>query len=207
MSDGMKKIIFILSVTVFAISLAKANETSTGKIKTQSCAACHGVNGDNAANPLWPKLAAQNPKYLIKELLDFKLAAKGGRNSPVMTGLVSNLSDTDIKEIADYYSNLPRSIGVANPALIPLGERLYRGGNLQKGIAACAACHSPDGAGNAPAAFPALSGQNASYVVEQLKAFKAGTRSNDLNHMMRDIAARMSDKEMESVANYVSGLH
>jgi cytochrome c553 len=207
MLNGMKQIILIMAAAVFALSLAKADEIAAGKMKTQSCAACHGVKGESSVNPLWPKLAGQNTKYLIKELLDFKLAAKGGRNNPVMVGLVSNLNDKDIKDIADYYSDLPRAVGTANPALIPQGERLYRGGDIQKGIAACAACHSPNGAGNPPAAFPALSGQNAAYVVEQLKAFRSGTRSNDLNHMMRDIAAKMSDQEMEAVANYISGLH
>jgi cytochrome c553 len=208
MKQGTKKIIMMMSFFLLIFSqLSHADEKTNGKMKTQTCATCHGVSGDSPTNPLWPKLAHQNPKYLIKELLDFKLGDKGGRNASVMVELVKNLNDTDIKEIADYYAKLPRSLGVANPALVPLGERLYRGGDLQKGIPACAACHSPDGTGNPPAAFPALSGQHAEYVAEELKEFRRGTRNNDLNHMMRDISEKMSDEEIEAVSNYVAGLH
>lgn len=188
-------------------AFAEQDPVAVGKIKAVTCAACHGVDGNSTGNPAWPKLAGQNTEYLTKELLDFQFAAKGGRNSPLMTGLVANLSKTDITDIAVYYASLLRTIGAAKPELVGLGQQLYRGGDLQKGIPACAACHSPDGLGNAPAAFPVLSGQNADYVSDQLKAFRAGTRTNDLNQMMEDIAAKMNDKEIMAVSSYISGLH
>jgi cytochrome c553 len=203
--------IFLLLVCLFGFcKQALAQDESliiAGKTKAITCAACHGADGNTPPNPVWPKLGGQSAEYLSKELLDFQLAAKGGRNNPVMVALVAGLSKTDIAELAAYYASVPLTIGAAKPELVNMGQQLYRGGDLSKGIPACAACHAPDGLGNAPAAFPVLSGQNADYISEQLKAFRAGTRANDLNHMMRDIAAKMSDSEITAVASYISGLH
>lgn len=199
--------ILLMFLLLFGASITQADEIAAGKTKSMACVACHGEDGNSAANPIWPKLAQQNAKYLTKELLDFKLGAKGGRNNPVMTGLAAPLNDQDILEISEYYASLPRTIGAAQPSLVVRGQLLYRGGDLQKGIPACMACHSPDGAGNSLAPFPVLSGQHADYTVAQLKAFRDGTRSNDLNAMMRAIAAKMSDQDIIAVASYIEGLH
>lgn len=188
-------------------SLADEIAIMAGKNKAVTCAVCHGADGNSPSNPSWPKLGGQSAHYLQKELLDFQLGAKGGRVSPVMEALVTGLTKNDITDLADYYASLPHTIGAAKPDQVALGQRLFRGGDLQKGIPACGACHSPDGMGNAPAAFPMLSGQNADYVADQLKAFRAGTRNNDLNQMMRDIAGKMNDKEITAVSSYISGLH
>lgn len=187
--------------------LAYADDFDTAKAKSATCAACHGADGNSETNIAWPKLAEQHKQYLAKELLDYKAGSKGGRNNPVMTGIAMNLTDNDIAELSAYYQSLPRTIGAAQADLVAAGQRLYRGGDMKKGIPACSACHSPEGLGNGPAAFPLISGQNAAYISDQLKAFRAGTRTNDPNHMMRDIAAKMSDSDIEAVASYISGLH
>lgn len=200
--------ILVSSVIFFCSSVAAdENLILAGKTKAATCAACHGADGNTPSNQAWPKLAGQSAEYLSKELLDFQMAAKGGRNNPVMVALVANLTKTDITELSAYYASLPRTIGAAKPELVKLGQGLYRGGDLARGIPACAACHSPDGLGNAPARFPVLSGQNAEYVADQLKAFRAGTRGNDLNGMMHGVTAKMNDQEIAAVASYISGLH
>lgn len=206
----MRNIYLILIITLFSCNSIYAQavpDLVAGKNKAMSCGVCHGSDGNSDANITWPKLAQQHKQYLIKELLDYKLGPKGGRKNPVMTGIAMGLTDKEIIDLAAYYESLPRTIGVAQVDLVALGQRLYRGGDMKKGISACAACHSPDGLGNGPAAFPALSGQNAAYVGEQLKAFRSGLRSNDPNHMMRDITARMNDQEIEAVASYIAGLY
>lgn len=201
----------IVSIVVLAMALPAfaAGDAGAGRSKAQVCAGCHGVDG-NAAIPNYPKLAGQHASYIVKQLEAFK-AKK--RKDPIMEGQVTNLSKQDMEDIAAYYSGQKTSIGSASDqAKRKLGERLYRGGNEKKAIAACMGCHGPSGAGNPPANFPTLSGQNAAYVVKSLKDFKAGTTraidpKDDAGKMMRDIAKRMSDAEMEAVAHYISGLH
>lgn len=199
-------LIYILLLPATTLAYTGGNVES-GKTKSATCIACHGADGNASTNIVWPKIAGQHAQYLSKELLDFKLGSKGGRNNPVMQSIVMSLNDDDIADLAAYYENLPRTIGAAKPDLVVLGQQLYRGGNMTKGIPACAACHSPDGLGNGPAVFPLLSGQHPAYIADQLKAFRSGLRSNDLNHMMRDIAAKMNDQEIDAVASYISGLH
>lgn len=202
-----KKIFLLCCLLGFAINVySDDGSIAAGKSKATSCAVCHGPDG-NASNPIWPKLAGQNAPYLSKQLLDFKLGATGGRNNPIMTSLTTNLTKADIADLSAYYASLPRTIGAAQPQMLELGQHLYRGGDLARGIPACAACHEPDGLGNPPAAFPALSGQNAGYVVEQLIDFRNGTRSNDPNQMMHSIAGKMNDQEINAVASYIAGLH
>ncbi len=205
----MQRLILILSflASIFPNYAFAEDPIVAGKAKSSLCATCHGSSGNGEVNPLWPKLADQHAQYTIKQLRDFKLGPNDGRNNAVMYNIAINLSEADVINLALYYQSLPRTLGFADPALVELGQRLYRGGDLQKGIPACAACHEPSGLGNGPARFPLLSGQDAAYVVITLKAFRDGTRTNDPNHMMRDIAAKMSDQEMSAVASYISGLH
>lgn len=170
------------------------------------CAACHGNDGNAPFDKTLPKLAAQNVVYLLKTLKDFRPGIKQGRTNSVMNVMVVSLSKERMLEIAKYYSALPGTIEAAQVDLIPLGQRLYRGGDLAKGIPACLACHGPAGLGNSPAGFPRLSGQHAAYVVAQLKLFRAGKRE-DRYRMMSMIAKKMSDAEIEAVASYISGLY
>lgn len=197
-------IIMLLFSSVSCLGWAQGVDLQSA-IKT--CVSCHGENGSAPVNPAWPKLAGQNINYFTKEMLDFRLGAKSGRFNPVMQEISAPISNQVLEDLAQYYSNLPATLGAAKPDLVAKGQQLYRGGDLQKGIPACMACHDPQGLGNPPAAFPLLSGQNADYVIAQLEAFHDGSRSNDLNHMMRDIARKMNEQEMQAVASYISGLH
>lgn len=181
-------------------------DPTLGQQKSQVCAACHGMDG-NSVVPAWPKIAGQLEKYLVKELKEYRKGQQGARFDPVMYPMTQSLSDSDIDDLAAYFSKQTETIGSAKPELLALGEKIYRSGNLETGLPACAACHSPDGAGNGPAVFPRISGQFAEYTADQLKKFRAKTRSDDPNGIMRDIAKKMSDEEIQAVSSYVSGLH
>ena len=186
---------------------AGANAARGQSIAAQVCAACHSADGNStlAANP---KLAGQIPEYLAKQLANFKPQGgrKAERDNAVMSGMVATLSDADMRSVAAYYASQTLKPEVAkNKDLAAQGQRLYRGGNLATGVAACAGCHGPEGAG-IPSQYPRIAGQFAEYVEAQLKAFKSGARANDPNGMMRVVAAKMSDQEIKAVAEYVAGL-
>lgn len=167
---------------------------------TAVCAACHAADG-NSTVTAQPKLAQQHPEYLVKQLQDFK---SGKRNDPVMKGFASMLSDEDMKNIAYWVTTKAGKAGFAkDKELVALGERIYRGGIQDRNIAACAGCHSPNGAG-IPAQYPRLSGQHADYTVTQLVAFRDGKRGN--SPQMAGVAAKMNDREIKAVADYIAGL-
>lgn len=199
----MKKLLF---AAIFAGSLQiQAAETiNKPPEKAALCSACHGEQG-NSVNPEWPNLAGQHASYLVKELQDYKVGKT--RSAPTMAAIVAGLDEQDMLVLAQYYAQLPRKEGVVAEKYVKRGEQLYRGGDFDKKISACIACHGPHGTGNGPAKFPVLSGQNALYTIQQLQAFKEGKRSNDLNAIMRDISSRMSQEDMEAVAHYVEGLY
>ena len=187
-----------LTTQVFA-----AGDISSGKQKSAVCAACHGMDG-NSLNPEWPKLAGQNEKYLIKQLKDFKNQI---RVSPLMSGPVANLSEQDMEDLAAYFSSQTVTPGSADANKVALGQLVYRGGNLETGVTACTACHSPTGAGNPAAEYPMLSGQYSKYVNQQLRNFRDGIRKNDQASIMRSIASKMTVEEIEAVSSYIAGLH
>lgn len=197
---------FIATVVAFAAvtSAHAAGEPAKAQtIVNQVCAACHGVDG-NSPLPANPSLAGQHPEYLLKQLTEFK---SGTRSNPVMSGMVANLTPDDMRNLAAYYSSqTPKQMGAKDKDLVAQGRQLYRGGNPSNGTAACAGCHSPDGAG-IPAQYPRLASQHADYVAAQLKAFRAGDRANDPNQMMRATAVKLTDKEIAALAEYISGLH
>jgi cytochrome c553 len=177
------------------------------QIAGQVCAACHAADGNSvaAANP---KIAGQIPEYLHKQLADFK--GQGGkkpvRESAIMTPMVANLSDADMKNLAAYYSGQQvKPAPASDKDLAALGQKLWRGGNGATGVPACAGCHGPAGAG-IPAQYPRLSGQFSEYIAGQLRLFRDGARANDPNGMMRGVAARMSEREIRAVAEYAAGL-
>ena len=185
----------------------KGDPTKAQPIVGQVCAACHGADG-NSVIPANPSLAAQHPEYTLKQLVNFKPrnGKSAERASPIMSGMVANLSADDMANLAAYFARQkPRPGAASDPDLVKQGQEIYRGGILTKNVAACAGCHSPDGAG-VPAQFPRLAGQHAEYVEGQLKAFRSGERANDPNGMMRAIAARLSDREIKAVSEYISGL-
>lgn len=193
--------------TALAQVAAKPDPAKGQQIATQVCAACHGPDGNSVA-PANPKLAGQFAEYLYKQLTNFK--AQGGkkaeRENPIMAGMVANLSDADMKDVAAYFSAQQLRPDVAqDKSLAAAGQKLYRGGNAATGVVACAGCHGPTGAG-IPIQYPHIAGQYAAYLETQLTAFRSGARANDPNGMMRGVAARMTDDEIKAVAQYVSGL-
>ena len=166
-----------------------------------ACLTCHGPKGQSAVGT-WPKLSAQHAAYTAKQLKNFK---EGTRANPVMMGMAATLTDQDMQNIAAYLVKQPVSLGVAqDKATIELGQSIYRGGIAAKGVPACAACHSPTGAG-IPAQYPRLGGQWAEYTNAQLLAFREGVRKNSTQ--MTTIATKMSDLEMKAVSDYIAGLH
>ena len=167
---------------------------------TAVCAACHNADG-NSAIATNPKLAQQHPEYLVKQLQEFKSSK---RNNAIMKGFASTLSDDDMRNIAYWAASQKAKPGFAkDKELVSLGERIYRGGIADRQIAACAGCHSPTGAG-IPAQFPRLAGQHADYAVAQLTAFRDGVRTNSVQ--MTQVAAKLNDREIRAVADYVAGL-
>jgi cytochrome c553 len=187
----------------YGASLA-AGDAAAGKEKSASCAACHGADG-NSVNPEWPKLAGQHEGYIVKQLTYFK---DGERVNETMKGMASNLTEQDREDLAAYYSSQKVKIGVADPSLVELGQKIYRSGNATSGIAPCMGCHGPNGAGNPAANYPALRGQNAQYVENQLRGFASGQRHNEnAKKMMQILASRMTDLEIRAVASYIQGLH
>lgn len=180
-----------------------AGDASAGKTKSATCLACHGPDG-NSPNVIWPKLAGQHPEYIVKQIMHFK---SGARSDPLMSAQAAALSEQDMHDLAAYFSSQTIKPGTAAADKVAMGERLYRGGNIASGVAACTACHGALGQGNPAAVFPAIAGQHAAYVTKALKDFRAGARgSGDTGKMMRGVGAKMSDAEIEAVAQYVQGL-
>jgi len=183
-----------------APAAAKLDLTQGSSKFAAVCASCHGTDG-NSAVPANPKLAQQHPEYLVKQLQEFKA---GKRASPVMQGFAAQLSDADMKNVSYWVGSQKAKAGFAkDKELVALGERIYRGGIAERQVAACAGCHSPNGAG-IPSQYPRLSGQHADYTDAQLKAFRDGPRKNSLQ--MAQIAAKLNDREIKAVADYIAGL-
>lgn len=200
----MKKLaISALVMMSIAGGVHAAGDPAAGKTKAATCSACHGADG-NSNNPIWPKLAGQHASYIVKQLQAFK---SGARQDPTMQPMAAPLSEEDMADLAAYFSSQSRAIGSADPEKAAAGEKLYKGGDPANGVTACIACHGPSGSGNGPAGFASLSGQHRDYVVKALKDFRSGTRDTDPAAMMRNVAAKMSDQQIEAVAEYIVGLH
>lgn len=175
----------------------------TGQAKSAVCAGCHGANG-KAILPEYPNLAGQHASYTAKQLREFR---DGLRNNAMMAPMAMNLSDQDIQDLAIYYAGMAPIPNAASEENLDAGKNIYRGGITSAGIPSCMGCHGPAGDGNPAAQYPTLAGQNAAYTALQLKAFRAGERNNDPNGMMRALSHRVTDSEIEAVANYIAGLH
>lgn len=210
------KSLFVAALAVATVASAGAAEQAAAKVDPAkgealytngdsarnivACASCHGAAG-NSAIALNPKLAAQHEGYLHKQLVDFTGTA---RNNAVMTGFAKALSDDDMKNIAAFLSEQKPSPGAAkNKNTVDAGKKIYRAGIAAVNVPACAGCHSPNGAG-IPAQFPRIGGQHQEYTAAQLIGFRAGTRGNSAQ--MTAIAKRMTDDEIQAVADYVAGL-
>ena len=199
----MKKNIIFGLCMVTALSSAQVEaggDYAAGKSKSESCGGCHGEDG-NASAPIFPKLAGQHESYLIKQLKDFK---SGKRVEPTMNAMAESLEDADIADIAAYFAK--NKIKPEPVVRSDLGKRIYLAGLADKKIPACSACHGPQGAGNPTASVPALRGQYSAYLAKTLSDQKGVDRNNDANEVMRTIASRLSEDEINAVADYASGL-
>lgn len=203
----MKSILSVATACLWLVLVAPVHaaggNVAAGQAKAGICAGCHGADGNGGADPLWPRLAGQDPDYTAKQLADFK---SGARKDPIMSGMVAALSAADMKNLGAYYASLKAKPGAARDAqLAKQGQKIYRGGNAKMGVSACMSCHGPSGHG-IPPRFPKVSGQNPAYTQKQLLAFKAGARANDGETMTRT-AFRMSEQEIKAVSEYMAGLH
>ncbi len=227
MKHIVKNALFSLGLMALAQGAMAAGDATAGAAKAAVCGACHGADG-NSMMATFPKLAGLGEKYLLKQIKDIKAwdseqdaakKAKTGRAVPEMTGILANLNDQDMADIAAYFASQTTQLagakkfevkvnsGIMVDAL-ELGQRIYRAGNAASGVPACTGCHAPDGKGNIPAGFPRLSGQHADYTEKQLRAWRAGERTNDGDAMiMRSVAERLSDAEIKALANYIAGLN
>ena len=204
----MKSLITVIGLTLASMVAMAADSAATnahvgnadqGKAKSTTCAACHGMDGNSVAAD-YPKLAGQHATYLESTLKAYRDRSRG---NAIMAGMAAALSDEDISDLAAYYSKQASSTGAVEANLVARGEQLYRFGDSEKGISACAACHGPTGAGVSSAIFPSLKGQWAGYSEAQLKAFRDGLRGNV---MMNGVAKNMSDADIKAVSSYVGGL-
>ncbi|MFC1236749.1 c-type cytochrome [Vibrio sp. F74] len=205
----MNKLALILGLFASFTVWAQGN-VEAGKAKSATCVACHSADG-NSLITQYPKIAGQHAGYLEKQLAELKLgietSGEKGRYDPIMSPMAMSLSDQDRQDLAAYYSSLPISDNSTPEDVVEQGKTLYLAGNAERGLTACVACHGPRGNGTALSGFPKISGQHADYIKIQLTKFRAGERKNDLNEMMRDIAMKLTDKEIDTLSKYVGGLH
>ena len=199
--------LLLASLSVVAAEDAKPDVAKGKSIAETVCVACHGADG-NSAIPANPILAGQGEQYLLKQLREFKPTdgKPAVRKNEIMGGMASTLSDEDMKSVALYFSQQKQKPSAASDEkLVAAGQSLWRKGDFERGIPACAGCHGPTGAG-IPAQYPRLAGQYAEYTTTQLKNFRTEERSNDPASMMRTIADKLSDKQIKAVADYIAGL-
>jgi cytochrome c553 len=191
----------VLAALCFA-DPADAGDAAAGARKAAVCMACHGANG-NSSNPEWPNLAGQHESYIVQQLANFK---QGARTNPLMTPMATSLTEIDMKDLGAHYAAQTPAGLEADPSNWLAGERLYRGGDAQRRMPACIACHGPQGKGNAPARYPALQAQHAVYTYNQLKAFADGSRRTPGNDIMQVIATKLTEEELRALASYLQGL-
>lgn len=232
----MKKSLIALTASFVLLNMPSivlaTGDIDAGARKTASCASCHGEDG-NSTMPLFPKLAAQNQGYLVKQMQAFK---DGTRSGATMASMVAKLTDDDMQDMAAFYAaqtltenarpqldpddlddiddneeltaaekeDARQALQKQQDDLMTLGYDVYRNGDLKNEISACIACHGPHGEGNQPASFPALKGQHADYLVKTLTDFKTDVRSNNPDNMMHMIAKKMTEKEIKAISSYIS---
>ena len=193
----------LVAVLGWTGSVHAAGTPEAGQAKSVTCMACHGMDG-NSANPEWPTLAGQHSSYIIKQLKHFKA---GERQNALMSPMAMILSDQDMEDLAAYFSTQKLvATGETEPSKLQRGQSIFRAGIPSRGVPSCSGCHGPSGAGIAGAAFPQIGGQHAVYAAAQLRGYKSGTRATDPNSMMRTIAARLTDEEIDAVASYLQGM-
>ncbi len=196
-------LVLIVVSTVFSGTTLAQGNAEAGQGKVAVCVACHGQSGNESLLPNVPKLGGQSASYLLKQMVEIK---SGVRAAPLMNGMLNTLDDQGLADVAAYYASLPAPQGAAEAEKLAIAEPIYKAGIASIGVAACSACHAPNGKGIPEAGYPALSGQDVAYTEMQLKAFRAGERANDDAEIMRTISERLTDAEIAALASYVSGL-
>jgi len=202
------KTILILALAGLSVSALAAGDPAAGQAQAAACGACHGQDGATGLDPSYPNLAGQNERYLTSQL---EMIRDGGRSIPLMAGQLNGKTDQNLADLAAYYASLPGKVNQSqgDDSTLAMGEQIYRGGIIAKGVAACTSCHSPSGNGNVAAGYPDIGGQPNAYTIAQLTAYREGERQTDEAYggMMRGVAAGLTDKEIAAIAEYVQGLH
>ena len=205
----MRKILASASLTTAIVLLATspasvlaAGSADAGQAKSAVCAACHGVDG-NSANPEWPSLAGQHSGYLAAQIEAFK---DQSRQNPLMSAQAASLSEEDAQDLAAFYSGQVLTSKEAESSAVNRGQKLYRGGDPDRGISACIACHGPNGLGNPMSGYPVIASQHSVYLASQLRLYASGERRSDPNQMMRSIARNMTEEDIKAVSSYIQGL-
>ena len=200
-------IVAALALGLLATGAFAAGDPVAGKLKAAVCSACHGADG-NSINAVWPKLAGQGTPYQMRQIMAIR--SEHGRANPeaaTMIPMIANLSDQDLADISAYFATQVSTVEAADPDLAEAGRRLYLAGDVDRNIPSCMSCHGPGGRGNRLAAFPQLGGQFAAYTAKQLRAYRDGSRTTDPAAMMREIASRLNDADIDAVSEYISGLY
>ncbi len=192
----------LVAIVGWSAPVAAAGSAEAGQAKSAVCMACHGPDG-NSPSPEWPNIAAQHSSYIVHQLQSFK---SGARQNDLMSPMAMILSDEDMADLAAYFSSQKVRGGETEPSKLALGQKIFRGGNVNNGVMPCTGCHGPNGRGNPLAGYASIQGQHATYVANQLRAYRAGTRQTDPNQMMRNVAAHLTDAEIDALASYVQGL-
>jgi len=202
---GLGSTALLLMAALTVTAEGQEGSVEAGRAKSAICAACHGVDG-NSVTPDWPMLAGQHASYIVRQLQAFR---NGERTDVTMKPFADMLSEQDMLDVAAYFEAQTPTPKGADPALVSLGQQIYRGGVPERAIAACIACHGPDGSGNPLASYPRVSGQHATYVTKQLNAYRAGDRTSDVefDQMMRNVARTLLDDEIRALSSYVQGLN
>ena len=196
----------VVSLMLLSLPAFAKGDPSAGQAKSAICAACHGMDG-NSTVPTWPKLAGQHEQYLVRQV---SLIKSGARMVPEMAGITPGLSEQGIEDISAYFASQANNGGVADQALVKMGERIYRAGNAESGVPACMACHGPAGEGNPLSGYPALAGQHAVYTAKMLTRFRSGENYGEKDapsKIMNGSAGELTDEEIQAVASYIQGLH
>jgi cytochrome c553 len=203
-NSRLSALVAVSAVSFLSLSSAARAEgnASAGQAKAATCAACHGADG-NSVNPEWPSLAGQHSQYTVKQLKAFKT---GIRKNDLMTPMAMGLSEQDMEDLGAHFASQSARGLEADKSKVELGQRLFRGGNAKTQTPACIACHGPNGRGNPGAMYPSIRGQQATYIAAQLNAYKKGSRNTDATKSMNEIAAKLSDEEIQAVASFAQGL-
>lgn len=183
----------------------KGLATSGAANGVTACATCHGANGEGQPQAGFPRLAGQGHAYLAKQLEDFR---HGRRHNPVMEPIARALSERQVADAADYFSSLPRAAARTSFDDTPkdAGERIALRGDWSRRVPACFKCHGENGAGIAPH-FPAIAGQGAQYTAKQLRDWKSGARANDPQGLMKSVADKLPDSDIDAVARWLASIH